>query len=139
MKFIKYSRYTGGDLGISAEDLMRALSDYFLQSGFEGDSLYFSEMGEQSIEELKEAIRQAVESGELFDDDKLEQMMQQIEAMSPEQMQQLVDRLTGKLAEEGYVSISGPEQSGKTRAEKQPGGAAGGDGPRQRVRFELTD
>ena len=139
MKFFKYSRYTGGDLGISAEDLMRALSDYFLQSGFEGDSLYFSEMGEQSIEELKEAIRQAIESGELFDDDKLEQMMRQIEGMSSEQMQQLVDRLTEKLAEEGYVSISGPEQSGKTRVEKQPGGTAGGDGPRQRVRFELTD
>ena len=35
MKSVKYSRYTGDDLGISAEDLLRALSDYFLRSGFD--------------------------------------------------------------------------------------------------------
>ena len=35
MKFIKYTRYTGDDFGISAEDLIRALSDFFLRSGFE--------------------------------------------------------------------------------------------------------
>ena len=34
MKWIKYSRYTGDDFGIGAEDLLRALSDYLLQSGF---------------------------------------------------------------------------------------------------------
>ena len=138
MKFIKYSRYTGGDLGISAEDLMRALSDYFLRSGFEGDSLYFSEMGQQSMEELREAIRQAVESGELFDEEMLEQMMQQLDAMSPEQMEQLIDRLTEKLTQEGYVSISDPKQQGDPRAPKTGSGQTG-DPSRQQVRFELTD
>ncbi len=139
MKFIKYSRYTGGDLGISAEDLLRALSDYFLRSGFEGDSLYFSEMGQQTLDELQEAIRRALESGELFDDENLERMMQQLDQMSPADMQQLIDRLTQKLAEEGYVTISNPEDSGERRAEKQPQGAAGDDNSRQRIQFEVTD
>ena len=57
MKFIKYTRYTGDDFGISAEDLIRALSDYFLRSGFEQQYLDFSEMGEKSIEELQDAIQ----------------------------------------------------------------------------------
>ncbi len=139
MKFIKYSRYTGGDLGISAEDLMRALSDYFLQSGFEGDSLYFSEMGQQTVDELQEAIRQALQTGELFDDENLERMMQQLEQMSPDEMQQLIDRLTEKLAEEGYVTVSNPRESGEPRVGKKPQGGAGSDESRQRIQFEVTD
>ena len=35
MKSIRYSRYTGDDFGLSAEDLLKALSDFFLQSGFQ--------------------------------------------------------------------------------------------------------
>ena len=31
---INYSKYTGEDFGISAEDLLQALSDFLLQSGF---------------------------------------------------------------------------------------------------------
>ena len=60
MKWINYSRYTGEDFGISAEDLMRALSDFFLQSGFESQYMQFSEMDQNSLERLKEAIEQAL-------------------------------------------------------------------------------
>ena len=67
MKWINYSRYTGEDLGISAEDLMRALSDFFLQSGFESQYMQFNEMDSNALERLKEAIEQALRSGELFD------------------------------------------------------------------------
>ena len=31
---IKYSKYTGEDFGINAEDLLQALIDFLLQSGF---------------------------------------------------------------------------------------------------------
>ena len=34
MKRINYGKYTGEDFGIDAEDLMRALADFLLQSGF---------------------------------------------------------------------------------------------------------
>ena len=34
MKFIHYSRYTGEDMGIGAEELLQALSDFLLESGF---------------------------------------------------------------------------------------------------------
>ena len=137
MKFIKYTRYTGDDFGISAEDLIRALSEYFLRSGFERQYLDFSEMDERSIEELQDAIQQALESGQLFDDQRLEEMMDELRQMSPEEMEQLVDRLTEKLAEENYVSIGEPgsrdPSTGGTLS-----GDAGSDHSNKSMRFELT-
>ena len=34
MKWIRYSKYTGEDFGIDAEDLLKALADFLLESGF---------------------------------------------------------------------------------------------------------
>src|SRR5207244_12012473 len=74
MKWIEYSRYTGEDLGLSAEDLMRALSDFFLQSGFEYQYMNFSEMDKHSLDRLKEALEKALRDGDLFDRDMNEAM-----------------------------------------------------------------
>ena len=63
MKRIIYSRYTGEDLGVSAEDLMRALSDFFLESGFQSQYYGFQEFDPNSLEALKQAIERALESG----------------------------------------------------------------------------
>ena len=60
-------KYTGDDLGISAEDLLQALSDFFLQSGFKTQYMQFSEWNQHTLEDLKQAIQQALEHGELFD------------------------------------------------------------------------
>ena len=137
MKFIKYTRYTGDDFGISAEDLIRVLSDYFLRSGFEGQYLDFSEMDARSIEELQDAVQQALESGQLFDDQRLEEMMDELRQMSPEDMQQLVDRLVEKLADENYLSIGEPGSRDPSSG-SAPSGGAGSDQPQKSMRFELT-
>src|SRR5256885_14496817 len=120
MKWIKYSRYTGDDFGIGAEDLLRALSDYLLQSGFNAQSMRFSELNEHSLEDLKRAIQQALENGQLFSDEQLEQMMQQLQAMSEEQMDKLIDNLVQKLIDEGHITVEEP-------GDQQPaqGGRAG--------------
>ena len=138
MKFVKYSRYTGDDLGLSAEDLLKALSDFLLQSGFQRQYMQFYEMGQQSLDDLKQAIREALESGEMFNDENLRQMLERLQAMSPEQMERLLANLVEKLAEEGYISISEPDQEGNRRVTMNPEGAVGE--PREaQVRFELTD
>jgi Ca-activated chloride channel family protein len=139
MKFIKYTKYLGDDFGISGEDLMRALQDFFLRSGFESQFMEFNEMNEQSLEQLQEAIRQALESGELFSEDQLQEMMERMNQMPPEQMQNLIDRLTEKLADEGYVSIGNPGEANERRVEKAGQGQLGQDNSRQSVRFEVTD
>ena len=67
MKWISYSKYTGDDFGLSAEDLLKALSDFFLQSGFQNQYMGFSEWNQHTLEDLKNAIQRALEQGEMFD------------------------------------------------------------------------
>jgi len=111
MKSVHYSRYTGDDFGLTAEDLMRALSDFFLQSGFDNPYMQFSEFNSNTLEDLKRAIEQALERGELFDPERAEQIRQQLEAMSEEQLDQLLSRLVQKLVDEGYINTE-PQQGG---------------------------
>ena len=63
---IKYSKYTGEDFGIDAEDLLQALSDFLLQSGFNTQYMPFSEWNEHTLEDLKKAIQQALEQRRAF-------------------------------------------------------------------------
>ncbi len=139
MKYIKYSKFTGeqGD-GINLEDLLQALSDFLLQSGFQ--SQYSSDQSENTLEDLKEAIRQALENGSPFQDHELSEWMERMQNMTPQQMQQMVDRLAERLQEEGYVTISEPfdrEQS----PNRLPPGARGAamPAPNTKVKFEFTD
>src|SRR3954462_4338849 len=126
MKWINYSRYTGEDLGISAEDLMKALSDFFLQSGFESQYMNFGEMDSQALERLKEAIEQALRNGELWDKQMAQQLSEKLDGMSSEEFQQLMNALIQKLADGGYINADQP-------------GVPGQNGEPKSVRFEITD
>ena len=129
MKWVKFSKYNGDDFGIDANDLMQALADFFLQSGFNNPYMQFSEWNQQNLEDLKRAIQEALESGQLFPDDQMQQMLEKLSAMSPEQLDQLLENLIQKLEAEGHIST---EQD----AEQGQGGAQGKDG---QARFEVTD
>ncbi len=134
MKRITYSRYTGDDLGVSAEDLMSALANFFLDSGFAGESMRFSEFDEHSLERLKEAIQRALESGQLFDQQRAEELRQKLDAMSAENLDQLLERLVQKLADEGYINLQ--EQPDSANPQEGPGSVGGAE---KNVRFEVTD
>jgi len=131
MKWIQYSRYTGEDLGIDADELLQALSDFLLESGFNTQYMPFSEFNQRTLEDLKKAIQQALEQGRLFDEDRLQEMMERLQAMSSEQMEQLLDRLVQKMVDEGQITVDDP-------ADTPPRGSAG-DGPDSKVKFEVTD
>jgi len=130
MKSVRYSRYTGEDLGIDAQELLKALSDFLLGSGFNSQYMPFSEFNEHTLEDLKNAIRQALEQGSLFDDQAMQEMMERLQNMSPEQLDQLLDRLVQKMVDEGQITV---EEPGSQQA---PGAGDGRDG---KVRFEVTD
>ena len=139
MKSVNYSRYTGDELGISAEDLMRALGDYFLRSGFEQQFFDLSDMDFQNLDDLREVIREALESGELFGDQEIEKMMERVRQMSPEEMRQLVDRLTESLTEGGYITVSPNDQARRERPRENPTGSIDPKMERTSVRFQLTE
>ena len=65
-----------GDLAdeMSMEDLLSALSDYMLESGFESQYSYFQQMDEHSLEALRQAIQQALEAGDFLDQEMRERL-----------------------------------------------------------------
>lgn len=129
---VKYSRYTGDDFGLSAEDLLNALADYFLGSGFQDPYLRFSEFDQHSLEDLKQAIQQALERGDAFDPDQAERIQRALESMSAEDLDRLLNRLAQKLVDEGYVSMEGDMQQMSNE-----GGA--GQAESKKIQFEITD
>ena len=82
--------------------------------------MQFQEWNQQTLEDLKRAIQEALESGQLFPDDQMQQMLEKLAAMSPEQLDQLLENLVQKLADEGHIST---EQDAESHA--GPGGGAG--------------
>src|SRR5258708_30703190 len=81
-----------------------------LESGFNSQYMPFSEWNQHTLEDLKKAIQQALEQGKLFDDSSLQEMMEQLGKMSPEQMDQLLEKLVQKMVDEGQITIEEPNQ-----------------------------
>jgi Ca-activated chloride channel family protein len=130
MKWVRFSKYTGDDFGIDGSDLMQALANFFLQSGFNNPYMQFSEWDSQTIEDLKRAIQEALENGQLFPDDQMQQMLEKLQSMSQEQLDQLLDNLVQKLMDEGHLSSEDAEAAE---------GQGGGQGKDAQARFEVTD
>ncbi|HXJ94805.1 MAG TPA: VWA domain-containing protein [Terriglobia bacterium] len=139
MKYIKYTRHVADALeGLSAEDLLKLLENYLLDSGFHSQYFDFSEMdSERTLEELREALLQAMRDSEIVPEDLLEELMKRALQSDGETspLEQVLNRLIERLAEEGYISIDAPPQP-RDSEEGQAGAVSGSEG---RVKFEVTD
>jgi uncharacterized protein with von Willebrand factor type A (vWA) domain len=124
MKLTRYTKFTG-DLSSSVdlEDLMQALSDFLLDSGFQDPFSPFANL-DDSMESLREAIRQALESGELLDEDTQEQF----EKLEEPQIEELIDKIIQRMKDEAYLNAEEPSE----------GQGQQGDGEGE-SRFEVTD
>ncbi len=118
MKWINYTRFTGDDLDVDAEDLMQALADYFLGSGFDDPYSQFYEYNPNTMEMLKRMILEALRRGDMFEPEKAQRVRQQLDKMSEEQLEQLLNQLAQKLIDEGYLNV----QRRTRRAARRPGG-----------------
>ena len=130
MKRVRYTKFTG-DLASSfgLEDLMQALSDFLLDSGFQdpytrSQDRFQEPTGDQTMENLREAIKQALESGELFD----EQSQEKFNQLDAQQVEELVDQIIQKMQEQNFINAEQPEE----------GQGQQGDGNGE-ARFEVTD
>jgi Ca-activated chloride channel family protein len=132
MRRISYSKFSEEDLGIEMDDLLRALSDLLLQSGYNDPYMQFSEFNEHTLKNLKEAIERALQSGELFSPEKMEEMRQRLEQMSAQQREHLIQKLMEKLEEGGYINTDGPPPEAPTAPGSQ-------GGPEGKIQFEVTD
>jgi len=136
MKRIRYSKYTGNLADeLEMESLLEALSDFLLDSGFRSPFSRFQEMGsDQTIENLREAVRQALEYGDLFDD----AMQQRIDQMAGDgELEELIEQLIERMEQENFVTFDRSQQG-----EQQPGhisSSPGQAGQETEARFQVTD
>lgn len=130
MKPVRYTRYTG-DLAseIDLEDLLQSLSDYLLDSGFSDPFSRFQDLS-HSMEDLREALRRVLQSGEFLDPE-LQRKLDQLAAEG--KLDELIDKLLQRMEQQNYVSYS---QSPDRNA---PGSVGEQAGPSMDARFEVTD
>jgi Ca-activated chloride channel family protein len=132
MKYTKYSKYVA-DLAdeMSMEDLLSALSDYMLESGFQSDSMYFQQLDEHSLDALRQAIQQALEMGDFLDDE----MRERLEQMQADgTMEELIERLIERMQQEELISVD--QQHDPARQSTTPGQTGEAQ---TNARFEITD
>jgi Ca-activated chloride channel family protein len=136
MKFVKYTKYVADAAGeMSLEDLLNALSDYLLQSGFQNQYMSFYQMqqGEHTMDDLRRAIEDALARGDLLDEE-MQERLQQMRMNSEGDFEQLIEKLIDRMEQEGYISVDGPhDPSRSSPAGGQTGEAQGS------ARFEVTD
>ena len=133
MKFIKYKKYVPDPASeMSMEDLLAALSDHLLQSGFQRQYMdYFDQNSqEQSLEDLRNAIAEALLNSDMLD----ERMREQIESMTSEQFDQLIERLMDRMQQEDYITIDQPHDPSRSST---AGGQVGES--QTQAKFEITD
>ena len=146
MKFTKFSKYTGEPAdSIDLEELIKKLGDFFLQSGFESQFYGMDEFDpDRSMDALREAILRALQEGDLFDENSLTEEMRQMlnrsDAMNNEEIQDLINKLIERMAQEGFINpqqppqITPPNQATARGSVGQPM-----DRNQSQVRFEITD
>ena len=132
MKRIRYSKYVPDAASdMSMEDLLSALSDYFLQSGFHDNFWYELPDGEKTLNELRRALEEALLNGEMFDEDMRDRLQQmQMEG----ELEELIEKLIERMQQEDYISIDQPHDPSQ---QSSVGGQVGE--AQQQAKFEITD
>ena len=132
MKRTRYTKYVPDPAGeMSLEDLLSALSDYLLQSGFQDNPYSDMPTDEQSLDDLRRAIEDALLNSDLLDEEMREQL-QQMQADGT--LDELIDQLIARMQQEDYISIDQPHDPSKRSS------VAGQVGqPLQQAKFEITD
>ncbi|HKQ79964.1 MAG TPA: VWA domain-containing protein [Blastocatellia bacterium] len=165
MRFTKYSKWTGQSWDdISLEELMEALTDHLLRSGFEDqfrrhyrrwsqDWGYddFDDLdADDALERLRRAIREALRNSGLLDEEQYNQLFDEDGNARDQRLEELIDRLIQRLLQEGYLNAVGDReeleamlgedgQTRQARQQNQQQRGETGDYKKPNIKFEITD
>jgi Ca-activated chloride channel family protein len=131
MKRVRYTKFNG-DLAseMDLEELLKALSDYLLDSGYYDPFTRFQDL-DHTLDDLREALRRVLQAGDFVD----ESMRQKIEQLAAEgKLDELIDKLMQRMEQENYISPSGPRNPTQASDLNGQVGEVSGE-----VRFEVTD
>ncbi len=144
MKFTRYSKFNGLDVSsLNLGDLMDALSDAVLQSGFDDDYYYTRQRRPQdtSLDALRQAILQALMNQDLLDEQQIAEMLADNDGeYRGSQLEEMLNQIIERLVEEGYLNLKEEEPQQQQR-EKQKGSGRGevSDPAPRNIKFEVTE
>src|ERR671933_2017777 len=125
MKFIRYSKFRGFDVsGVNLGDLMDALQDSLLQSGYDEDYYWTRQRKSQdtSLDALRQALLQALlEMGELSERDVEQMLAENNGQFRGSQLEELLNQLIERLVEEGYLNLREEPQQQQRRPRRGGG------------------
>ena len=125
MKFTRYSKFKGLDVSsINLGDLMDALSDSVLQSGYDDDYYWTRERRPQdtSLDALRQALLQALVDQGLIDEQQIKEMLADNEGkFKGSQLEEMLNQLIERLVEEGYLNLKEEQR----QQQQQRGGGKG--------------
>jgi Ca-activated chloride channel homolog len=132
MKSVHYTKYNG-DLAseMDLEELLQALSDYLLDSGFR-DPYSDAQQLDRSLDGLRQLLRWVLENSDAFDDS-LRRKLDELSAAG--KLDELIDKLIQRMEQENYISTKGPREP----MQNPQAGGGSADGPNGEARFEVTD
>ncbi|HEX8456968.1 MAG TPA: VWA domain-containing protein [Pyrinomonadaceae bacterium] len=145
MKFIRYSKFKGFDVsGVNLGDLMEALQDSLLQSGFDDDYYWTRRRRPQdtSLDGLREALLRALLETGVVDEQQVMEMLAENEGrFKGSQLEELLNQLIERLVEEGFLNLREEATEAQQRQRRDGQGGTGRvDEPTPRnVKFEVTE
>src|SRR3982750_1335033 len=129
MKFTRYSKFKGIDVSsINLGDLMDALSDSVLQSGYDEDYYWTRQRRPQdtSLDALRRALLQALLDQGLIDEQQIAEMLADNNGeFKGSQLEETLNQLIERLVEEGYLNLREEQTPQQSREER---GRRGGPG-----------
>ncbi len=158
MRYTKYSKWTGLSWDeLSLEELMDALSEYLLRSGFEEqlrrsfgrrsrswDDEFEPPDPRDSLDALRQAIREALRNSGILDEEQYHQLFDEQGQARDDRLEQLIDRLIQRLLQEGYLRMEGEGEleegeTGEGGRPRQPGQGETGEYQKPNIKFEVTE
>ena len=143
MKFTRYSKFNGLDVSsLNLGDLMEALSDSLLYSGYDDDYYWTRQRTPQdtTLDALRRALLQALMDQGLLEQWQIQEMLAQNEGkFKGSQLEEMLNQLIERLVEEGYLTLR--EEPQTQQAREQMGGGPGtvGEPLPRNVKFEVTE
>ena len=142
MKFTSYSKFNGLDISsLNLGDLMEALSDSLLQSGYDDDYYWTRERREvdTSLDALRAALLQALVEQDLLSEFQIQEMLAENDGKyKGSQLEEMLNQLIERLVEEGYLKLR-EEQPQQRRDQMGSGQGEIGEPLPRDVKFEVTE
>src|SRR5262245_26500063 len=135
MATTKYSKWIPSPLdGLSMEELLDQMSEFFLQSGF---SYGFLDMSNpHALDALRQAIIQKLVEMGRIPEELLQQWLENRTEGDAKELDELIDQVIRQMIEEGWIRSQQTQAGPSALDESAPGTE---DLPAGSARFELTD